>query len=417
MSKILEERMTTDNLLKLAGKFGGAFYLLDSPAFRENCIELVSTFRSVYPKFNIAYSYKTNYMPKLVKIVDELGGYAEVVSHMEMEIALRCGVIPDHIIWNGPVKNYKKVQWLLLNGGTINIDSACEADIIESIAAEYPDRHLNVGIRCNFDVNDGVDSRFGIDIDGIDFDYVLGKIRDTPNIIFSGLQCHFAKRSLQYWPHRVKGMLTACDKAMKQYGMKPERIDLGGGIYGKMADSLKKELGIDAQEYSDYAEAAAGQLVKYFKDVEDPPMLFIEPGSAVAGDCMKFVCRIESIKTIRGKTIATVSGSQKNIGMAGINPPIKVVAGGDRQKDYVDVEFAGFTCIESDIIARGYNGPMTVGDFLIISNCGSYSVVMKPPFILPNVPVLDICDDDGVENPQVIKRAEEFDDLFRTYAF
>ena len=48
------------------------------------------------------------------------------------------------------------------------------------------------------------------------------------------------------------------------------------------------------------------------------------------------------------------------------------------------------------------------GDFIVISNCGSYSIVMKPPFILPNFPVLDI-DGDEVE---VIKRAESFDDLF-----
>ena len=54
-----------------------------------------------------------------------------------------------------------------------------------------------------------------------------------------------------------------------------------------------------------------------------------------------------------------------------------------------------------------------MGDFVVIENCGSYSLVMKPPFILPNFAVLDI-NDDKIE---VIKRAETFDDLFHTFSF
>jgi diaminopimelate decarboxylase len=38
---------------------------------------------------------------------------------------------------------------------------------------------------------------------------------------------------------------------------------------------------------------------------------------------------------------------------------------------------------------------------------------MKPPFILPNFPVLDI----NGETVEVIKRAETFDDLFHTFSF
>ena len=58
-------------LLELKEKFGEAFYLLDSKQFRDNFLELKQSFSSIYPKFNIAYSYKTNYTPKLCKNVDE----------------------------------------------------------------------------------------------------------------------------------------------------------------------------------------------------------------------------------------------------------------------------------------------------------------------------------------------------------
>ena len=126
--------ITKELIRTITCKYGDAFYLLDSDVFEDNCRELLDSFRAYYPKSNIAYSYKTNYTPKLVQIVDKIGGYAEVVSEMEMEVALRSGVKAGRIIWNGPVKNKENVRELLLIGGTVNIDSIYEIDNIRSIA-------------------------------------------------------------------------------------------------------------------------------------------------------------------------------------------------------------------------------------------------------------------------------------------
>lgn len=405
--------LTTELLNSLSERFGNAFYLLESESFEQNYRELTEAFKSYYSKFNIAYSYKTNYTPKLVQIVDRLGGYAEVVSDMELEIALRSGVTPSRIIWNGPVKNEKKVKELLLTGGTVNIDSIYEIDNIREIAYAYPDYILNVGVRLNYEVGDGVLSRFGFDVDGEDFDNVLQFIKNTPNLHLINLQAHFAKRAPEYWTARAEGMLKAYERVVTEYGLKPDRLDIGGGIYGKMPESLRLQLGIGEITYDDYASRAAKLFADHFKDDPDGPWLFIEPGSAVAGDCMRFVSRIETIKTVRGKMIATVIGSQKNISMSGINPPMEVIAGGREQAVVEDTDIAGFTCIEGDVLQKNYSGPLAIGDYIVIGNCGSYSLVMKPPFILPNFPVLDI----NGENIEVIKRAETFDDLFHTFSF
>ncbi len=408
------QKMTTKGMLnQLSERFGEAFYLLDSDVFEENYKELTNAFKTYYPKFNIAYSYKTNYTPKLVQIVDRLGGYAEVVSDMEMEIALRSGVVSSHIIWNGPVKNEKKVRELLLTGGTVNIDSIYELENIKRIVLEHPDHVLNIGVRINYDVGDGVLSRFGFDVDDKDFDTVMTFIASTPNIHLVNLQAHFAKRSPEFWTARAEGMLKAYDRAVKQYGLKPERLDIGGGIYGKMPASLRDQLGIGEINYDDYASQAAKLFAEHFKNDMDAPWLFIEPGSAVAGDCMRFVTRVETIKHVRGKIIATAMGSQKNISMNGINPPIEVIAS-DGEQEYVEnCDIVGFTCIEGDILQKNYSGELGIRDYIIISNCGSYSLVMKPPFILPNFPVLDIT----TKDIEVIKRAETFDDLFHTFVF
>ena len=396
---------------QLSAEYGEAFYLLDSAQFRKNFAELKTAFNNIYPNWNIAYSYKTNYTPKLCKIVNELGGYAEVVSEMELEIAKRVGCKMDRVIWNGPIKNVPIMEQFLLDGGTINIDSIEELEQVKDIHNRHADKLIHVGIRCNYDVNDGVVSRFGFDIDGAEFmEAVLNSsIRDTKNVKFINFQCHFAKRQIAYWPARAKGMVDLIDRL----GIIPERIDIGGGLFGKMADSLRAQFSCEIPDYEAYAKAAAQVFADYFADKDVKPELLIEPGSAVVGDCMKFIGTVKTIKNVRGKWIATVLGSQKNISMTGINPPMEVIAMGGEQKEYKDLDFVGFTCIEGDVLYHNYTGKLAHQDAIVISNCGSYSLVMKPPFILPNFPVLDISEG----KTEVIKRAENFDDLFHTFNF
>lgn len=401
--------ISANRMSELKSQYGDAFYLLDSAQFRANFLELKEAFSNIYPHFNIAYSYKTNYTPKLCRIVNELGGYAEVVSDMEMDLALKVGVEPRKIIWNGPVKNSERVENFLLSGGTLNVDALEEIKIIREIAGEHPEKILNIGIRCNYDVSDGIVSRFGFDVDSNDFEQVIEFVNSIPNIKLINLQCHFAKRQIEYWEKRAKGMVDLIDKI----GIIPERIDLGGGLFGKMEESLKSQFTSEIPSYEVYAEVVATIIAERFRNDDNEPELIIEPGTAIVGDCMKFAGTIKSIKCIRGKYIASVLGSQKNIGMAGVNPPIEIYAMGNKQKEYKDIDFVGFTCIENDCLYKNYSGLLGIEDMIVIGNCGSYSVVMKPPFILPNFPVLDISDG-GVD---VIKNAERFDDIFGTYNY
>lgn len=400
-------KINTSIIKKLRQDFGDAFYLLDSQQFRKNFTELKAAFAIIYPNFNIAYSYKTNYTPKLCGIINQMNGYAEVVSKMELEIALRVGVPYNRIIWNGPIKDPSVAEDYLLAGGTINIDSIEETEYIRDIAQKHPNCVLSVGIRCNFDVGDGMVSRFGLDTEGEDFMNTVEFVRDTKNIKFRSLQCHFAKRQIEYWPARAKGMVNLIDRL----GVIPETIDIGGGMYGKMDESLKVQFSSAIPDYKDYAQAAATVFVEFFKDKEQKPELLIEPGSALVGDCMTFVGTVKTIKNIRGKYFASVLGSQKNISMDGVNPPMTIISMGKRQIEYTDVDFVGFTCIEGDVLYHGYNGKLAHGDAVVISNCGSYSIVMKPPFILPNFPVIDISEGET----EIIKREETFEDLFHTF--
>lgn len=399
------------NIIQLTQTFGDSFYILDTDVFISNYNELLKAFKAYYPKTNIAYSYKTNYIPKLIKTVNDLGGFAEVVSEMELDLALKINMPKSKIVWNGPIKNKNRLLPFLLEGGTVNVDSLSELQYIKNNLRESD--NVNIGLRCNFDVGDGVVSRFGFDVDGCDFLEALTIIKSTPNMNLIALQVHFARRDPKYWSKRAQGIIDIYRKIEEKYELHPKCIDLGGGMSGKIPETLRNQLKLDDIKYDDYASQAAKLFAKTFKDDKNAPWLFIEPGTAIAASSMRYVCKVEAIKKIRNKTIITTNGSQKNISMSGINPPMSVIRLSKDSKEYHDADIAGYTCIESDYLFKGYTGEIGVGDYLIFESCGSYSVVMKPPFILPNVSVIDI----SGSNPELIKTAERFNNIFSTYIF
>ena len=174
---------------------------------------------------------------------------------------------------------------------------------------------------------------------------------------------------------------------------------------------------LNIPEYKEYAEVIAKKVAEHFQYLEDnqKPTLLLEPGSALVGDTMLFVAKIIDIKNIRGKDIATSSGSKFNIGLltSSVNMPMKVYNQNSTCNSYDNLDIAGFTCIESDYLYKGYCGKLEVNDFVVFSNIGSYSIVFKPQFILPNVPVIEYNDQDS--NYEVVKRQETVEDVFSTF--
>ena len=162
---------------------GDAFYLLDTEQFELNFHELLKAFRKYYPETYIAYSYKTNYTPRLCRMVDDMGGYAEVVSDMELEIARRIGVPYSKVHFNGPVKNFEAVREVILGGGIVNLDDYVEVPAITELAAQHPDMTINVGLRCNFQINDGTLSRFGFDVEKKEFSELVAHLTGIGNIL------------------------------------------------------------------------------------------------------------------------------------------------------------------------------------------------------------------------------------------
>lgn len=398
----------------LCQNFGDAFYLLDSKKFSNNFDEFLSAFKSIYAKTNIGYSYKTNYTPKLCKLIDKKGGYAEVVSEMEYDLAIKIGVNAEMIIVNGPYKNYQALEKFLLGGSIVNLDSYAEVKSLKKIAKHHFPKVFKIGLRCNFEINDTLISRFGFDVTSDDFNAMFAEISAVSNIVIDGIHCHFPNRDLQSYAYRVDKILAL---AQTLFPTPPKYLDIGGGFFGKMNDSLREQFSVKTVEYKEYANLIASKFKKHYQDYNDndKPILLLEPGSAIVADTMYFVSKVIDIKNIRGRNIATSSGSKFNMGLltSTINMPMNVYSNSLMQKQYQQIDIVGFTCIENDCLYKAYGGKIGVGDYLVFSNIGSYSIVFKPQFIMPNVPVIEY--NDKNTNYEIIKRQETMNDVFSTF--
>jgi len=401
------------NILEIVEKREGAsFYIADLEQFEKNYNILLNSYRKYYKNTSIAYSYKTNYLPDFCKIIDKNDGFAEVVSGMEMQLALKIGVKYNKIFFNGPVKEIHYIEELLVHGGIVNIDSLDELQKIIQIA-NSSNKVLRIGMRLNFDVEDSVVSRFGFDPSHEDFNQALKSIDSIVNLKLVSLHCHFATRYLETWQNRTKGMLNIIDKFFVNRLESIEFISLGGGLYGDMTEDMKNQFERFIPSFDDYAEVASKVFNEYFEKTEFNPTLIIEPGTAIAANAMKYVTKVEAIKEVQGKNIAVLFGSTYNI-----NPkanrkkvPIEIYSVSKERKRFKDIDFAGYTCIESDYLYKGFSGDLAVGDFIVFNEVGTYSIVMKAPFIMPQVAIVKIEKNDYV----VLKEKETFEDVFQTY--
>lgn len=406
-------------ILSLAEVHGPSFYLVDIEKFRENFSNLLGAFKTHYSKTKIAYSYKTNYLPNLCAAVDQLGGYAEVVSKMEMELAQRLNIIDSNIFFNGPIKDPEAVRLLLTHGGTVNIDSLDEFTTIITWLEDAQVGPISLGIRCNFDVTGDSNSRFGLDPRSGTFKQIMDQCHRHPKINLTGFHCHFASRAIGSWTSRASMMVEFLQQVPDEIFSGLKQVSMGGGMSGEMPDEMQQQLRHPIPTFEEYALASAepfAQLIKQ-RGALCEPELIIEPGTALAANAVNFICSVASIKDIRGESVITTSGSVYNVNPTPnrINVPIRIIpkSGTREVKNVSDARLVGFTCIETDCLYRGFSGQIAVGDLLWLEQVGAYSIVMKPPFILPNVAIIEF--DRRTDNTRIIKRAETFDDVFSTY--
>ena len=173
-------------------------YICDIKAFKGNITDFRKAVNKYYPNYHMGYSYKTNYYQDFCKAVDKLGEYAEVVSPKEYHYAKKLGIRDDNIIYNGVIPDFANKLNVALNGGIVNIENLHEfKNFVDWSNAKQ--RHIELGVRLNFDIGNGVISRFGFDTTGEDFQFLLNKY-NYPFIAIKSVHCHISQaRSLEFF--------------------------------------------------------------------------------------------------------------------------------------------------------------------------------------------------------------------------
>lgn len=406
---------------KIEAEFGSPFYIFDETAFRKNYDDIVSAFGKRYPKFVLAYSYKTNYIPYLCGIIKSKGGFAEVVSRLEYDLALKVGQKPDKIVFNGPVKRYEDIELALKNQSIVNLDSWSEIEHVAKYAKKNPNRKIKVGLRINIGLSDKngrshiqehlKTGRFGFDPSVSNMKKVVLRLSSIGNVTVNSLHGHTSTSDRNVWCYRVITE-TLCRIAEKFFSESVEYINIGGGIFGYIPPQMRWA---KTPSFGDYAKAVCKVLKASKWARRQKPHLMLEPGIAMVANTLSFVTRVISVKDIRGKLFVTVDGSAYNVKPTfhKINQPYQIIrkAGGKKRSVFSVV---GSTCMEKDYILVEITDVLpSVGDFIKIESAGAYTVVLTPPFINP-APAIVVRKSGTFK---LVRSKQTLNDIFKNYAF
>lgn len=411
---------TYRELAEIAQQHGSPFYIFDKEAFTHNFKDIRAAFTKRYPFVTIGYSYKTNYTPYLCRLVQDLGGYAEVVSRLELDLALKIGCPAAEIIYNGPIKGAADIAFALNSGVIVNIDTIRELEFVTHLARKQPETSFRIGLRINISLvdsqgkshlqNDLPSGRFGFSDNALKA--AVRQLREFPNIHVCSLHGHTSSSTRSLWGYRT--ITTKLTEVGERYF--PESIEflnVGGGFYGRPVPAMGLT---ETPSFDDYAGAICEVLHQYPWIKERQPRLVIEPGMAVVADTLSFITRVFEVKRIDSQRLAVVDGSIFNVKptLHQRNHPYSLIKKESGVGPKVRYSIVGATCMEKDSLLQEIESvEIEREDFIRIENVGAYTVVMTPPFINPAPPIV-------VRGPQgyiAIRRRQDFNDIFDSYLF
>jgi len=406
---------------KIEAEYGSPFYVFDETAFRKNYDDIVKAFGSRYGKFLLAYSYKTNYIPYLCGIIKSKGGFAEVVSRLEYDLALKVGQKPDKIVFNGPMKSYEDIELALKNRSIVNLDSWSEIDHVARYGKKYPNREIKVGLRINIGLSDKSGrshiqehlktGRFGFDPSDPNMKKVVLRLSGISNVTVNSLHGHTSTADRSVWCYRIITE-TLCRIAARFMPDSVKYINIGGGIFGYIPPQMRWT---KTPSFDGYAKAVCKVLKNNKWALRQRPFLMLEPGIAMAANALSFVTKVISVKNIRGKVFVTVDGSVYNVKPTfhKINQPYQIIRKTNGVKRCA-FSVVGSTCMEKDYILTEITDVLPeAGDFLKIGNAGAYTLVLTPPFI-NGAPAIVVKTRGGYK---AIRKRQTLKDIFGNYSF
>lgn len=355
------------DVAELAAEYGTPLFVYDEAHLRQRCREAVAAFPD-----GVAYATKAFLCGAMAQLAHEEGMHLDVATGGEIHISLAAGVPASRLVFHGNNKSVTELRQALSAGvGRIVIDSVVDFERIETLVAEGT-QIPNVLIRINPGVEahtheflrtGGVDSKFGISIDGGAAAEVISRARSSSAMNLIGVHAHVGSQVFD---------VGSFEKAISLIGefvapLAIEELSIGGGlgvayVEGEVAPTLA-EWGKAIQQ----AAVAAGISAK----------IVAEPGRSIVAQAAITLYTVGTIKEIPGiRTYVSVDGGMSD------NPRPVLYGSGyevfDPRRTTAprtrEIRLVGKHCESGDVLAWSARVPegLAVGDLLSTPVTGAY---------------------------------------------
>lgn len=413
------------SLASLRETWGSPLHVVLAERLRCNASDFLSVNEPGRRRGEVFYSYKSNPVPGVLRFIHELGIGAEVISEYELWLALRLGVSPDRIVYNGPAKSIASIRTamereILL----INANHREEIAVLASVARALGKRP-RVGVRVA--TSGGWTGQFGVPIHTGEAIAALKEVRDSGVLELSALHAHVGGmvRSAEQVRGYVGEILGLADRARSELGVEFGILDFGGSLATptvsgigdldrKLSVAFQTPLPPPAPENTipirDYVRCVVDQVENHYKALGRPsPRAFFEPGRALTGNTQILIASVVTLKADEPAPGWAIVDAGINLAECARSEFHQIFPASrmhePRNHRY---RLAGPICSPGDVIAWSAPLPaMAPGDALAIMDAGAYFVPFATSFSFPQ-PAIVLLDDARAE---LLRRAETFADI------
>jgi len=414
------------DVVSLAKEYGTPLHIVDENRLRSNFHRFYNAFNSSYPEVRVFYSYKTNCIPALLKILHEEGCGAEVVSPYELWIACQLACDPSKIVYNGVNKSEEDLRIAVDRGvGLINVDSVNEIYKLKRVASDLK-KVVNIGIRIYPGI--GWKAQFGLQPNEDNIIEILKELDGLDYINVSCLHVHFGTgiKDAGIYLKVIKKICTLI-KEIKEYLNKDiDYLDLGGGFGVPTVKTIKipemalyKIFNVPLKEpkinhcapIEVFGNEITDFLNKFCKSNGlKKPALILEPGRIITSNSQILLIKVVDLKTRKnGSNFAITDGGMQNIAF-----PLSYeyhqcfLANRVGAKNKNRYFITGPLCSPDDILYRNWRLPeLKIGDILAIMDTGAYFTSFSNNFSFARPSIVLVSD--GTH--RLIRREENFEHM------
>jgi len=370
---------------ELVSRYGSPLFVFSEKALVERIRELQDQFSLRYPKFRSAWSYKTNYLDAVCKVFHREGAWAEVVSEFEYDKAVRLGVPPERIHFNGPYKPEGALAKALSQGAAVHIDHFDEMSLAEKIARSLG-KKPKVAIRLNL-ATEGTPQwdRFGFNLESGQARDAVRRLLGGGALELGGIHCHLGTfiQDPGVYKQAAEKMAGFANMLRGELSVRLEFIDLGGGFASHNTLHAQYLPGDQATPpLSRYAEAIADGLSHLEHPAEELPVLVLETGRALVDDAGYLISTVLANKRLQDRRRALVVDAGVNVLFTSFWYKHDVLPAQETGGLPEPTVIYGPLCMNIDVLRDTLMfPPMKPGDRLVFRSVGAYNVTQWLQFI------------------------------------